>query len=282
MSPDPSGSGAASLEAPQTWNRYAYVNNNPLSAVDPLGLLDDPSCKVNDIGCGGAGSGGMDNGGAGVWAGAGGYSGAASGAGLEACGIDSFCIQKGGIGPFGSPVAQVICDATGCHAGSWVNSTYQTGGDIDVKTPAPKGLITINCSVDKPQTSADCTLADYTSFLVINDGSHQINPLYPGLAPGDIPVGSNIWQPYAKTWNGANNFVTLTSAVTATIPIVVVASPAAPFVYTVAVNAAGSVEAGGLSSPFVLRWLYNVASNPTSLVISIENNLNRAKRVFGW
>ncbi len=37
-SPDPAGLAAVSLDAPQSWNRYAYVLNNPLSNVDPLGL----------------------------------------------------------------------------------------------------------------------------------------------------------------------------------------------------------------------------------------------------
>ena len=36
--PDPSGSTAADTNDPQSWNRYAYVTNDPLSSVDPLGL----------------------------------------------------------------------------------------------------------------------------------------------------------------------------------------------------------------------------------------------------
>ena len=42
--PDPAGLAAADLSNPQTWNRYAYVGNNPLSNVDPLGLDDDHEC----------------------------------------------------------------------------------------------------------------------------------------------------------------------------------------------------------------------------------------------
>ncbi|MFZ0619722.1 MAG: RHS repeat-associated core domain-containing protein, partial [Candidatus Acidiferrales bacterium] len=37
-SPDPAGMSSSSLKDPQTWNRYAYVRNSPLHAVDPQGL----------------------------------------------------------------------------------------------------------------------------------------------------------------------------------------------------------------------------------------------------
>ncbi|MGH9395143.1 MAG: RHS repeat-associated core domain-containing protein, partial [Terriglobales bacterium] len=40
--PDPAGLAAADPNNPQTWNRYAYADANPLGAIDPLGLLTKP------------------------------------------------------------------------------------------------------------------------------------------------------------------------------------------------------------------------------------------------
>src|SRR5579872_973377 len=39
MHPDPAGLAAVDITNPQTWNRYAYVTNDPLSYVDPSGLF---------------------------------------------------------------------------------------------------------------------------------------------------------------------------------------------------------------------------------------------------
>ncbi len=49
-SPDPSGLAAVHPHDPQTLNRYAYVRNNPLAAIDPQGLEDDGNGDESDDG----------------------------------------------------------------------------------------------------------------------------------------------------------------------------------------------------------------------------------------
>ena len=45
-SPDPAGLDAVDPTTPQSWNRYAYVMNNPMNSVDPQGLSDCPDLKI--------------------------------------------------------------------------------------------------------------------------------------------------------------------------------------------------------------------------------------------
>jgi RHS repeat-associated protein len=47
MSPDPAGLAAVNPANPQSWNRYAYVMNYPVSGVDPLGLQCTPKTCVD-------------------------------------------------------------------------------------------------------------------------------------------------------------------------------------------------------------------------------------------
>jgi RHS repeat-associated protein len=56
LSPDPAGLGAVDPSNPQTWNRYAYVMNNPLSLVDPFGedcydTAGNPTSAPDDVSC---------------------------------------------------------------------------------------------------------------------------------------------------------------------------------------------------------------------------------------
>jgi len=63
MVPDPAGRAAVDITNPQTWNRYAYVANNPLNAVDPLGLFVNACFSLDPTSC----SGSLDYGGSGWW-----------------------------------------------------------------------------------------------------------------------------------------------------------------------------------------------------------------------
>ncbi len=58
-SPDPL---AGSIADPQSLNRYAYVGNDPVDAIDPLGLLDEPTCIALGFPTCGGGGGGEDDG----------------------------------------------------------------------------------------------------------------------------------------------------------------------------------------------------------------------------
>ena len=66
LAPDPAGLAAVDITNPQTWNRYAYVGNQPLSYIDPLGLKlricgDQNHCPVSYTDAGAIGFWGGDN-----------------------------------------------------------------------------------------------------------------------------------------------------------------------------------------------------------------------------
>jgi len=46
MTPDPAGLAAVDPGNPQSWNRYAYVMNNPMNLIDPIGMAPRVRCGV--------------------------------------------------------------------------------------------------------------------------------------------------------------------------------------------------------------------------------------------
>jgi RHS repeat-associated protein len=60
LTPDPAGTAAVDPTNPQSWNRYAYVMNNPSNWIDLVGLDVCYAPDGNDLGCfdGGSGFGG--------------------------------------------------------------------------------------------------------------------------------------------------------------------------------------------------------------------------------
>jgi RHS repeat-associated protein len=81
---DPAGMAAVDPTNPQSWNRYAYVENTPVNAADPLGLHCPVNVSPPPPGCGGGGDGsdvftdwGWDN----YWAGGGSWGGGFGGGG---------------------------------------------------------------------------------------------------------------------------------------------------------------------------------------------------------
>jgi RHS repeat-associated protein len=68
LQPDPAGMAAADPTDPQTWNRYAYVRNDPANMTDPTGMDDcgDFGCDTGGFG-GGLDSGGGFGGGDCIW-----------------------------------------------------------------------------------------------------------------------------------------------------------------------------------------------------------------------
>ncbi len=107
---------AVDITNPQTWNRYAYVMNNPLNSTDPLGL----KCGVfggQPIGCGSFSDGGWSGGDFGDFSGAfsGIWGGGGWGGGGGPCGW--FCSPSSLIGNIGT-LSQTLQQSMTTYFGS--------------------------------------------------------------------------------------------------------------------------------------------------------------------
>jgi len=177
LTPDPAAASVIDVTNPQTWNRYAYVRNNPLSRVDPSGLNDNNVAYAPWNGPGMYANGGW---GTGDW-------------------FDNNCIlgNLGGCGPgdaFGNAPsllssqqrqAEVAAEgsfdqqAATCSFGQCNQPAGAVGG-------ASGYTITVHCG----GTLLDATCLP-PSQAVFGSSPFSANLLYPSLAPGDVPVGIN-------------------------------------------------------------------------------------------
>ncbi len=109
LAPDPAGLAAANPTNPQSWNRYAYVVNNPVNAVDPLGLWCSADYGLGDTPCNAGNLGGVDGG--------------RGECPFWACGL----------GPF--PVSPIPISIGGGHAGGGGGTGGSTGSGSSTSQP---------------------------------------------------------------------------------------------------------------------------------------------------
>ncbi|HZT73782.1 MAG TPA: RHS repeat-associated core domain-containing protein [Terriglobales bacterium] len=165
LSPDPADLAAVNPADPASWNRYAYVGNQPLNAVDPLGLCnpDDPSAECQQWlqsektaeGCSGAAPGSA------LFQACGGYGGYAGGGAWWQQLPDEFDLLT-------LPVA--------VDGATWVPGTTSAG---------PSGDLTENGQIVGSVTISVQTLGHFEWNAIVGTGSSIFLPI---AAPQFSPI----------------------------------------------------------------------------------------------
>ena len=160
MRPDPAGLAAVDMTNPQTWNRYAYVMNNPVTLTDPTGL------HYYDCYWSGGCNGNMETGGGGG-GGSSGYGGGGSVCNLDGQGTG--CSNLGGLGSQAyAPCPNSFC--SGFRNGSYVQyAAFANGGGgyFAYSGPGEAGDLYYNLST----AQAAGSLADFNAM--VQSGVHQ-------------------------------------------------------------------------------------------------------------
>ena len=144
LSPDPAGLGAVDPTNPQTWNRYAYVMNNPLGLIDLLGeecyaFIQDNSTCIS----GGGGGGGLA---------------------LE------FGGSEGGVDAYGNDIFDALAGAPGTYVtvqngqlgfGTSEELMFETYNIVDAKRKEVQDNLPSPTDPDCQKDPANCQLGPY-------------------------------------------------------------------------------------------------------------------------
>jgi RHS repeat-associated protein len=206
---DPSGLAAVDPGNPQTWNRYAYVTNNPLRNIDPLGLDDQNVAYAPSDGPG-------------VYAN-GGYGMAPYYGGGFGCTMDGFECGSTGIDGIGGLGSNAVAYCPQCANGNAM---------VDAKNGIWQWM---------PATEVG-TLIDYGTLsdeININDITYTPNQLeLIGAATSMVAQPANNGGPQYSNWGTITKMVTVFSRITH--PFDVAAVNASMFI-----AAGGQIAAGG-------------------------------------
>jgi len=189
MAPDPAGLAAVNPRNPQTWNRYAYVGNNPTTYNDPSGLVDiNPGMLYAMTG----------------------------GAAYESW-ASTFIAELLSAGAVG------ICPNNNC-----TNVTITTNGYVGqlgyASNPDPQNPDIFQC--DGSLSNANCYPTHWVSTELGNAGDGlpaSMICVYIGSAC-DVPLNGAVFQGHQQLWKSASSTVNDLGAATAIVSSPVVAA----------------------------------------------------------
>jgi len=207
ITPDPAGLAAADPTNPQSWNRYAYVLNNPLSFVDPTGLdcvyLNDAGTGVDNNGIDHDSSMTDCNSTGGYWI----WGNVDSPSSLTIDSINGI-VSGYGLDAFGNVMFSIAGAAGSNSWGAWSQTFVAGGAPLDMLNGPANNFPTVGAAPHRPRAPSSkpgCTKAGLSAGLKAAAGDFFTPP---GADPlGDVgdalrtrtfseqPLGLCTWRP---------------------------------------------------------------------------------------